>query len=195
MNRPKNEQMKNIIISTIVSTVILFFWSGISQMLPWGISTPQNVNVKTELTAEQSNVPNLVKLPTNTLTTEKFDEQFNNKISTYTTEETFSWIVTQPLQEDYSRYFIKEVLTQLIVALFLALLLSLTIGLEMTKRLTIVLFAGIAGMVGAYGQLMNWWGIPANYGVGVSANLIFGWLLVSFISARYIIKSQKTESK
>ena len=90
MNRPKNEQMKNIIISTIVSTVILFFWSGISQMLPWGISTPQNVNVKTELTAEQSNVPNLVKLPTNTLTTEKFDEQFNNKISTYTTEETFS---------------------------------------------------------------------------------------------------------
>jgi len=182
--------MKKIIISTIVSTILLFMWGGLSQMLPWGISTTQNVNVQSELLEEQAGVPNLIKLQANELTTEKFENQFLDKISTYVTDETFSWIITQPYQKDYSGYFIKEIITQLIVGLLLAIILFLTIKLELKTRIVLIAIFGLCASTAIYGQMMNWWGIPANYALGVSLNLIIGWVFASYISARFIIKSQ-----
>ncbi len=182
--------MKKIIISTIVSTILLFLWGGLSQMLPWGISTTQNVNVQSKLVEEQSDVPNLIKLQANELTTDKFESQFADKISTYVTDNTFSWIITQPYQKDYSGYFLKEIITQLIVGLLLAIILFLTIKLDLKTRIMLLVIFGLCASTAIYGQMMNWWGIPANYALGVSVNLIIGWTLAGYISARFIIKSQ-----
>ena len=120
--------MKKVTLSAVVSTAVLFLWSGVTQMLPWGVPTTQNVSVQTS--THDSEVPNLVKLPVHSLTTEQFDAQFINKVSTYTTDETFSWIVTQPLREDYSTYFIVEAITQFVVALLIAFLLMITSTLD-----------------------------------------------------------------
>jgi hypothetical protein len=187
--------MNKIIISIIVSTILLFIWGGISQMLPWGISTTQNITVETKNNTDQSNISNLTKLQPNELTTEKFDGQFLDKISTYSTDKTFSWIITQPIQKDYSGYFIKEIITQLIVAIFLSIILYLTIKLDFKTRMLLTLIFGLCASTAIYGQLMNWWSVPSNYALGVSTNLIIGWLLVSFISARFIIKSKIIENE
>jgi len=103
--------MKKLIIATFFATVILFIWSGVTQMLPWGIPTTTNVAVSNDMVNRDLQYQHVV--PPNTLTTEAFEAQFNNSISTYTTGNTFSWIVMQPLKSDYSGYFIKEILTQL----------------------------------------------------------------------------------
>ena len=178
--------MKNLIISTLVATLILFLWSGLTQVLPWGITTTQNISVQT---GEPLQAPNMLLLEPDTLTTEAFDEQFVNKISTYTTDETHSWIVTQPLQTNYTGYFVKELLTQLIVALFLSAILLLTVRLELTPRLAVILLAALAASAATYGQLMNWWSMPAAYALGVSLNIVIAWTLAGFISARFIIKT------
>jgi hypothetical protein len=180
---------KKIIISTIVSTVILFLWSGLTQMFPWGVPTAQTITSQTNKQTESFQTPNLVELPANSLTTEKYDEQFVNKISTLTTDKTFSWIITKPV--DYynvGNYFIREILTQLLVALLLATLLVLTVGLTNQKRLTIIAICGVLAVTAIYGQMMNWWGVPAIYALGAGLNLIIGWILSAFISSKFIIK-------
>jgi len=180
--------MNRVILSTILCAFLLFLFNGLGQLLPWGIPTTQNVTVQTETTSNQANVPNLVRLAPHELTTTKFDDQFINKISTYTTDQTFSWIITQPLQLNYTGYFIKEAITQLLVGLFLSVILLLTNALDLKTRLTIIGLAGVAASTGTYGQLMNWWNLPPNYSLGVSFNLILSWLIVSFIAARFIVK-------
>lgn len=40
---------------------------------------------------------------------------------------------------------------------------------------------GSAAAAGSYGQLMNWWGVSANDGLGVSTNLVLGWLLATLV--------------
>lgn len=182
--------IKKIIISTLVSTLILFLWSGVTQILPWGISSTQNINVQTTNTQKQAEDTNVQRLDKNTLVSESFDTQFNNKISTLSTDKTFSWIVTQPIKSDYTVYFIAEVCTQLLVAFSIALLLVLTIKLDNKSRILIIFIAGTCATISTYGQLMNWWGLPASYGLGVSINLIIGWLLVAYISAKFIIKTK-----
>lgn len=184
---------KKIIISTIVSTVILFLWSGVSQMFPWGVPTAQPISSQTTTKTESFQTPNLVELPANSLTTDKFDEQFVNKISTLTTDKTFSWIITKPV--DYynvGNYFIKEIITQILVSLLLTILLVLTIGLPNKKRLTIIAIIGVLSVTAIYGQMMNWWGIPAIYALGAGLNLIIGWILSAFVSTKFIIKQTET---
>jgi len=181
--------MKKIIISTIASTIVLFLWSGITQIFPWGVPTTQTISTQTNKQTENFQTPNLIELPSNSLTTNKFDEQFVGKISTLTTDKTFSWIITTPIESyDITGYFIIEILTQLIVALFLAILLTMTVGLSNKNRLTIILLAGLLAVTGIYGQMMNWWGMPANYALGTGFNLIVGWSIAGFVSTNWIIK-------
>lgn len=180
---------KKIIISTLVSTLILFLWSGLTQMFPWGVPTAQSIATQSNKQTESFQTPNLVELPANSLTTEKFDEQFANKISTLTTDKTFSWIIAKPV--DYynvGNYFIKEIITQLLVALLLATLLILTVGLPNQKRLTIIAISGVLAVTAIYGQMMNWWGVPPTYALGAGLNLIIGWLLSAFVTTKWIIK-------
>lgn len=179
--------MKKIILSTLVFTLLLFLLSGLTQLLPWGIPTTQNISAQTVPISDPSVSKLITRLP-NELTTQDFDGQFMDQISTYTTDNSFSWIITQPLQKDYSQYFIREALTQLVVAFLLSVLLFLTLQQKLKTRLLIIAVAGAIASVGTYGQLMNWWAMPVAYGIGVSLNLILSWTIVGFISARYIIK-------
>lgn len=180
---------KKIIISTLVSTAILFFWSGLTQMLPWGVPTTQTVSTQAPNQTESFQKPDLIELPANSLTTDRFDEQFAGKISTLTTDKTFSWIITAPIESyDITGYFLKEILTQLIVAIFIALLLTLTVGLTNKNRLIIVFLAGLLAVTGIYGQMMNWWSMPAIYALGAGLNLIVGWTIAGFVSTKWIIK-------
>ncbi len=158
-------------------------------MFPWGVPTAQSISSQTSKQTESFQTPNLIEFPANTLTTEKYDEQFVNKISTLTTDKTFSWIIAKPVNYyNVSNYFIREILTQLLVALLLATLLVLTIGLPNQKRLTIIAISGLLAVTAIYGQMMNWWGVPAIYALGAGLNLIIGWTLSAFVSSKFIIK-------
>ena len=185
--------MKRIVYAVITYTILLFLWSGFTQILPWGIPSAQKISVQSKENSKE--IPNLIYLKPNTLTTDYFDKTFNHKISTYTTNDTFSWIITQPLQTDYSGYFIKELITQFFVAILLTILLILTIKLELKTKLTIILVVGILIFSSTYLQLMNWWGLPARYALGVGANLIFGWSFSSFIVSKYILKNEEQKHK
>jgi hypothetical protein len=187
---------KKIIISTIATTVILFLWSGVTQIFPWGVPTAQTISTQSDNKTESFQTPDLIELPPNSLTTDKFDELFVNKISTLTTDKTFSWIITKPT--DYynvGNYFIKEIITQLIVAMFLAISLLLTVEITNRKRLLIIIISGILAVSAIYGQMMNWWGLPAVYALGAGFNLIVGWFISAFISAKFIIKNNIIKSK
>lgn len=178
--------MKNFIFAILTFALLLFLWNGLSQLLPWGIPTAQKITVQSEANIRE--VPKLLKLKPNTLTSPEFDTTFNHKISTYSTDATFSWIITQPLQPDYSGYFIREGFTQLIVGILLSLILLLTQKLKLMLSLALIGIIGSLAFVSTYGQLMNWWGLPASYALGLGINLILGWLLSSFIVSKYILK-------
>lgn len=182
---------KKIFISTVISTLILFLWSGLTQIFPWGVPTTQTISTQSNKQTESFQTPDLIELPSNSLTTEKFDEQFINKISTLTTDKTFSWIITAPIDKyNVSGYFIKEIITQFLVALFLAILLTLTDKLTYKNRLTIIVLIGLLAVTGIYGQMMNWWSMPAIYALGAGFNLMVGWTIACFISIRFIIKTK-----
>jgi hypothetical protein len=183
---------KKIIISTLVSTIILFGWNGLVQMFPWGVPSAQTITTQSVKKTESFQTPNLIELPANTFTTEKFDNQMADKISTLTTDKTFSWIITKPITYyNMGAYFTKEAITQFLVALFISILLSLTVKESLKRRLSFSLLAGLMAVTAIYVQMMNWWGLPARYALGAGFNIIIGWLIVSFISAKYIIKFSK----
>ncbi len=183
--------MKKIVIAIVISTVILFMWNGLVQFFPWGVPTTQVLNTQAGTTLNVKDMKNAITLPANSLTTNEFDEKCNNKVSTLITDKTFSWVIATPLKKyDMGSYFIKEAFTQLLVATFLSLLLFYTVILAFSTRLKIIGLAALAAAVATYGQQMNWWGLPASYGLGVMINLILGWLLVGFIVAKWIIKSK-----
>lgn len=180
---------KKIILSTAVSTLILFFWSGFTQMFPWGVPSTQTISTQSNKKTESFQAPNLIELPANSLTTEAFDKQFVNKISTLTTDNTFSWIITSPIESyNVAAYFVKEILTQLAVACFLAVFLWLTQSLPTHKRLLLLLLSAALAVTGIYVQMMNWWALPAIYALGAGFNLMVGWLLAGYISAKFFIK-------
>lgn len=180
--------MKKLIFATLAMTVILFLWSGISQMFPWGVPSTQVVSTQSVPSAAFQ-VENVLELEAGTLTTDRFDEVFVNKISTLSTDKTFSWIISQPIdQYDAMRYFLFEIITQFLVALILATLLSLTTGLSFGKRIQLVLLGGVLAVAAIYGQQMNWWGVPAVYALGSGFNLIVGWNIAAVVTAKWILK-------
>lgn len=170
---------------------MLFLWSGLTQMFPWGVPTTQTISTQSNSQTESFQTPNLIELPPNSLTTEQFDDQFVNKISTLTTDKTFSWIISRPIETyNVSAYFIKEIITQFLVGLFLAFLLLLTRNLPNKTRLTLIGLSGVLAVTAIYGQMMNWWGLPALYALGAGFNLILGWLIAGLISTQFIIKTE-----
>jgi len=180
--------MKKIIFSTLISTVILFMWSGATQMFPWGVPSTQIVTTQSDDKTKYEN-PRMIELPPYSLTTEKFDPQFVNKISTLTTDDTFSWIISTPAgKNSMGVYFAREVLTQLAVALLLAIFLLMTVKLDLKTRLGLVLLFGVTTVAATYGQLMNWWGLPAMYALGAGFNLVVGWMLATWVSAKWVIR-------
>jgi hypothetical protein len=136
---------KKIVLSTLIGTLILFLWSGVTQMFPWGVPTAQAISAQSSKQTSSFQTPNLVELPAGTLTTAQFDDQMVGKISTLTTDKTFSWIISTPIAYyDVGSYFMKEVLTQLFVALLLSLMLWQMRQMSMNNRL---IFIGLAGLL------------------------------------------------
>lgn len=180
---------KNILVGTFLSGLVLFFWSGLTQVLPWGVPSTNVLSSQTTGQTELFQAPNAEYLPPNELTTAKFDTTLVNQVTTLATDGTFSWIVTKPLSY-YSptNYFLRELFTQFLVGLFLTVIAILTKPLPLKQRLSIILAVGLAAAVGTYGQLFNWWGLTGIYAFGVSLNLVLGWLAAGFVLTKFVIK-------
>ena len=76
------------------------------------------------------------------------------------------------------------------VALFLVLVLWLLKPLPRGRRVASVFVTGVAGMIGTYGAMMVWWGLPAAYGLGAAGNLLVGWLLLLVVVERLVLGKQ-----
>jgi len=180
------------LISVVVVTVILFLWSGITQMFPWGVPSANTLRSTSNSEVKNFQAPNLKTFKVNELTTEKFDEELVNKVNTLTTDKTFSWIITKPISYyNPMKYFFGEIITQLFVALILTLIIFFTSGLKVNVRILFVVLIGILSSVSIYGQLFNWWGLTIKYALGASINLIVGMMLGALIPILFIFKSTK----
>lgn len=178
--------LNRLLIGSLLSGVVLFVWSGLTQMLPWGVPSTQ-VMVSQSGEAELFQTTAVQTYDPHALTTPLFDDEMVNRVNTLTTDETFSWIVTKPL--DYynpTSYFVRELLTQLLVGVLLTTLALLTPGLSLGQRLTLFLLMGMAAATAVYGPLFNWWGLTTAYALGAAINLIVGWLLVGLILSRFV---------
>ena len=183
------------LLAVIVGTLILFVWNALTQFFPWGVGAVDNLSA----TSGQSYVlvtSGLEVAPPGTWTTQAFDDRLGNGVSTLATDRSFSWIVAVP-REGYNltRYFALHVLTQAGVALFLVLVLWLLKPLPRGRRMASVFVIGVAAMIGTYGSMMVWWGLPAAYGLGASVNLLAGWLLLLVVVERLVFGKQAEASR
>lgn len=181
--------IKKFVLSNVVMAILLFLWGGLCQVFPWGVSSTQNISCLDSTASQSSPVSNMQYVAPLSLSTDDFDAQFMGKISTYTTEKSFSWIITQAVPINYGAYFGKEILNQFFVALLLTTLLILSHTLPLKRRMFLIFTASLVTCAATYGQLINWWQMPLAYGLGASFNLILGWVLTGFISARFILPS------
>lgn len=189
---------KRLALSVLVITLMLFIFGGIAQMFPWGIPTVNNVYSNSidsdEFLGKSGDFlyhEDVKKYEQYALTTEKFDEEFKGKISTFTTDKTFSYIVSTDIKNyNPMDYFIKQIIKLLLVAILLSLVLEMTINWELKKRLFLI---GLLALLGSqiYIEQMNWWHVPSLYGVGMIFNTFVSWLLSAGISACFIIKLKK----
>lgn len=172
----------------LIAGLLLFLWSGLTQLFPWGVPS-SHVVVSQETGASEPFLAGEIEvLPPFALTTPRFDLEFANRVGTLTTDETFSWIVSRPLAYyQPSGYFARELLTQLLVGLLLSAVALSTRRLPPTRRLGIFGLTGVGAAVSSYGTLSNWWGLTTAYALGVSVNLVVGWLLVGFVLSRFVV--------
>ena len=183
--------LKRILLSIILMTAVLYIYSGMSQMLPWGVPTAQVVFSQDGEAQIFQSTADIQQFQPYEFTTPKFDEQFRNKISTLSTDETFNWIVSSDIGGyNPTRYLVLEFFTQLLVAVFLTLGLALTISLANNQRFMIILFLALAGLSATLLQQLNWWRIPSDYQLGMMINILISWGLCTFIAAKWILKSE-----
>jgi hypothetical protein len=175
------------VLAVVAGTIVLVVWYGLTQLFPWGTRTVSNFSA-TSGEAYATAAPELVEAPAGTWTTEAFEEQLGGRISTLATDRSFSWIVAAPRQSyGIPGYFAFQFLTQAGVAACLTLVLGLLAPLPRPRRLAVVGTMGLAATVGIYGGMMNWWGMPAGYGVGESVNAVAAWLLAGAVIDRLIL--------
>lgn len=172
------------VLAVIVGTIVLFLWNALTQFFPWGVGVVNQLS-STSGEAYVIDVPRLEEAPPGTWTTPAFEDRLGDGVSTLATDRSFSWIVAIPRADyNFARYFAYHTVVQCGVALFLVLVIWLLQPLSRMRRLTAVLFLGVAGMLASYGTLMVWWGLPAGYGVGSAVNVLVGWFLVLLVVDR-----------
>lgn len=158
------------------ATVVLFLWSGLTQSFPWGVPTVHNVAQTSAAPAAFGATP--THLPPGAIATTSFDTEMGDGISTLTTDRSFAWIVSVPIDRyDPIRYFAFEVATQATCALVLVVALRLSSPLSRRERAGLVALYALAANAATYGAMANWWGLPLSYACGMSFNLLVGWLL------------------
>lgn len=166
-------------LQTLLVTVVLTLVGGVSQMLPWGIGSAQVLRQTTGARTAFGTRPERVHdLSDSPAVTDEFDRVMTGRVSTLTTDSSFSWIVSAPISAyNPGRYLIVEVLTQLTVAVGLVAVNALLSDTPAATRVMLALIASALTSVAAYGQLANWWGLTPRYVVGVSLTLCVGWTL------------------
>jgi hypothetical protein len=171
-------------LAVVAGTIVLVVWYGLTQLFPWGTRSVSNFSA-TSGEAYASAAPELLEAPAGTWTTEAFEDQLGGRISTLATDRSFSWIVAAP-RESYSLpgYFAYQFVTQAGVAACLTAVLALLAPLPRPRRFAVVGAMGLAATIGIYRGMMNWWGMPAGYGVGESVNTVGAWLLASAVIDR-----------
>lgn len=180
---PPRPTLPRLILGAFAATLVLFLWSGVTNMLPWGPPSAQVLLTE----AEDANDPfrtgtRARVIDAGTLVGPNFDEAMSGRVSTLTTTGTFSWIVSRPLgYYDPAAYLAREAVTQALVAVLLTALAWITLSLGRAARLAVFGVAALAAAVASYGQLLNWWGLTAAYGFGAMANLLVGWLLAGVV--------------
>ena len=66
---------KTVLLSTLVSTVVLFVWSGVTQNFPWGVPTVQVISTMSDASTDNSQPAKTIKLAPRSLTTEQFEKR------------------------------------------------------------------------------------------------------------------------
>lgn len=175
------------LLAISAGSLVLLVCYGIAQFLPWGVGSVAQFDATSgEPYAVASR---LQEMPPGTWTTEAFDDQLGNGVSTLATDRSFAWIVALPRERyDLGRYLIVHAVTQTAVACGLALVLWSLRRVSRSRRLGTILGVGALGTVAGYGSLMNWWGLSANYAVGESANQLLAWCLALLVIDRILIR-------
>jgi Mg2+/citrate symporter len=52
-----NIMTKKILVSTLAATIILFLWSGVTQMFPWGVPTAQAISAQSSKKTDSFQTP------------------------------------------------------------------------------------------------------------------------------------------
>ena len=176
------------LLAVFVASLLLFFWSGFAQILPWGVPTAQVFSTSTAPPEASFATPQLVALAPHSLTTPAFEQRLTGNISTLLTDQSFSWIISKEASYyNPTAYLSREYFTQLLAATFLVLVLSLTRSLSKERRLGLAVLMGVLATVSTYGQLFNWWGLPLGYTLGVGLNLIIGYALASAVLVYWVL--------
>lgn len=167
---------KKLILGIVTATVILFVWSGLSQLFPWGVPSANVINASTGV--ENFQAPDATSFEPGTLVTQLFEEEMVGQVNTLTTDTTFSWIVTKPISYyNPGRYFLFEFITQFLTAICLTVILSFIGPWELRKKLLFASILGLVIIIPTYGPFFNWWGLTPTYALGIMVNFLIGWLL------------------
>ncbi|MBL8953090.1 MAG: hypothetical protein JNK82_20100 [Myxococcaceae bacterium] len=186
--------MLRLAASVAAVTLALFFWSGLSQQLPWGVPTVKNVVATTGPVSDFAGTANLVMLPPGALTTPRFDTELGRGISTLTTEGTFAWVMSiDRAGYDPLRYLALELVSQLGVAMFIVVVMWQLRQLAASRRVGVVASMALCASTATWSVLANWWGVPPLFAAGMSLNLIVGWVLGATLSAT-LMRSASTQS-
>lgn len=178
------------VVASALAGLLLFLWSGLSQLFPWGVPTVPTFAATTD-DPGAFQAPHLVRVPAGTFTTPAFDERLGDGIATLTTDRSFAWVVSIPRERyDPGRYFGLELLSQLVVAALLVAFLRLTGELPRRRRVQALALLAAAGLVATYGVMANWWGLPARYALGLSVNVVVGWCLAAVVALRVLAPSR-----
>lgn len=177
---------RSLLFGTLSAGGLLFVLSGLAQRLPWGVPSA-TVLLSRGGGPPPFQAPGATVLPPHALTTPAFDEAVTGRIVTLTTDATFSWIVAQPIARYRpAAYLTRELVTQLTIGALLTLLLVLLGPRALAQQLGVVTLLALLTTLATYGQLMNWWGLPPRYAIGVSINLIVSWALAAVLITRVV---------
>ncbi len=185
------------LVAVAAAGASLFVWSGLSQQLPWGVSAAQNFSATSPVALAEVNASafeprNLTRKTPGFYTSAAFDEAFSDAVSTLATDRTFSWIISIPA-ERYKpmRYLGVEAITQVGIAVLLLLTLTALRPLPKKDRFRVLGLLALAGGLATYGVMMNWWGLPLQYAVGMVLNLLVGWFIAGLIVNAIIHRSER----
>lgn len=181
--------IKRFTLSSISIAIILFFWSGLTQLFPWGVPTTKKLRTASDVVEKNFQANDLKSYPEYYFTTSEFDAQMVNKVNTLTTNHTFSWIVSKPISYyNPLRYFIVAFLIHFIVGILITRLLLFVSDKRLVTQINFILLIALLASFSIYGAFSNWWGLTLVYSIGESLNLIIGWIISAYIASKYILK-------